>query len=128
MGKIVFDGLELCRSVQNGKRRNAAEDVRSRIKEMKQAKDDMVKVFKLVRQLSAFMGFSFITEYISLYANIFIRLGNLCDKVADYALRIVKETENALGPKSGWSQVFNDPDSVFNKRKVWEAKDKMKSR
>ena len=41
MGKIVFDGLELCRSVQNEQRRNVAEDVRSRIQEMKQAKDDM---------------------------------------------------------------------------------------
>ena len=114
MGKIVFDGLELCRSVQNGKRRNAAEDVRSRIKEMKQAKDDMVKVFNLVRQLSAFMGFSFITEYISLYANIFIRLGNLCDKVADYALRIVEETENALGPKSGWMNAISNKTSWLN--------------
>ena len=128
MGKIVFEGLELCRSVQNEQRRNAAEDVRSRIKEMKQAKDDMVKVFNLVRQLSAFMGFSFITEYISLYANIFIRLGNLCDKVADYALRIVEETENALGSKSGWSQVFNNPNSVYRKTKEMEAADKMKSR
>ena len=128
MGKIVFDGLELCRAVQNEKRRNAAEDVRSRIQEMKQAKDDMVKVFNLVKQFSAFMGISFITKYISLYANIFVELGNLCDKVASYALRIVEETENALGPKSGWPQVFNNPNSAFNKRRAWEAKEKMKSR
>ena len=128
MGKIVFDGLELCRSVQNEKRRNAAEDVRSRIQEMKQAKDDMVKVFNLVRQLSVFIGISFITEYISLYANIFVKLGNLCDKVADYAMRIVEETENALGSKSGWPQVFNNPNSVYRKTKEMETEDKKKSR
>jgi len=49
-------------------------------------------------------------------------------KVANYALRIVEETENALGQKSGWSQVFNNPNSAFNKRRAWEAEDKMKSR
>jgi hypothetical protein len=127
-GKIVFDALELCQSVQNEQRRTAAEDVRSRIAEMKLAKDDMVRVFNLVRQLSVFIGVPFITEYISVYANIFVELGNLCDKVADYAMRIVEETENALGSKSGWSQVFNNPNSAFNKNKVWAAEDKMKSR
>ena len=127
-GKIVFDALELCRSVRNEQRRTAAQDVRSRIAEMKHAKDDMVRVFNLVRQLSVFIGIPFITEYISVYANIFVELGNLCDKVANYALRIVEETENALGPNSGWSQVFNNPNSAFNKRRAWEAEDKMKSR
>jgi len=125
MGKIVFDGLELCRSVQNGKRRNAAEDVRSRIKEMKQAKDDMVKVFKLVRQLSAFMGFSFITEYISLYANIFIRLGNLCDKVANYAMRIVEETEAVLGQNGSMMNTIRNKNSLLNRN--WEMKYEMDS-
>ena len=81
---------------------------------MKLAKDDMVRVFNLVRQLSVFIGIPFITEYISVYANIFVELGNLCDKVANYALRIVEETENALGPKSGWSQVFNNKHSLRN--------------
>ena len=114
MGKIVFDGLELCQSVQNEQKRNAAEDVRSRIQEMKQAKDDMVKVFNLVKQLSVIISVPFITKYISLYANIFVELGNLCDKVASYALRIVEETENALGPKSGWPQVFRDKNSLRN--------------
>ena len=44
----------------------------------------------------------------------FVQLGNLCDKIADYSLKIVDETENALGPKSGWSQVFRDKNSLRN--------------
>ncbi len=113
-GKIVFDALELCRSVQNEQRRTAAEDVRSRIAEMRLAKDDMVRVFNLVRQLSVFIGVPFITEYISVYANIFVELGNLCDKVADYAMRIVEETENALGQKSDWMNAISNKTSWLN--------------
>jgi|GEM_PF-5286649 len=113
-GKIVFTALELCRSVQNETRRTAAQDVQTRIEEMKHAKDEMIRIFNLVRQLAVFIGVPFIREYISLYANIFVKLGNLCDKVADYAMRIVEETENALGPKSGWSQVFRDKNSLRN--------------
>ena len=113
-GKIVFDALELCRSVRNARRRTAAQDVRSRIAEMKLANHDMVRVFNLVRQLSVFIGIPFITEYISVYANIFVELGNLCDKVANYAMRIVEETEKALGPKSGWMNAISNKTSWLN--------------
>ena len=81
---------------------------------MKLAKDDMVRVFNLVRQLSVFIGVPFITEYISVYANIFVELGNLCDKVADYAMRIVEETENALGQKSDWMNAISNKTSWLN--------------
>ena len=37
--------------------------------------------------------------------------GKFCDKIADYALKIVEETENALGPKSGWSQALQNTNS-----------------
>ena len=127
-GKLVYDALELCRSVQDQKNRKAAQDVQARIEEMKHAKDEMVRVFNLTRQLAVFMAVPFVSDYISMNACIFVELGNLCDKIADYAMRIVKETENALGPKSGWVQVFNEPDSVFNKSKAWAAEEKMKSR
>ena len=54
--------------------------------------------------------------------------GKFCDKIADYSLKIVDETEKSLGPKSGWSQAFNNPNSVYRKTKDMEAEDKMKSR
>ena len=60
------------------------------------------------------MSVPFVSNYITMYAAIFSKLGNLCDKIAGYALRIVEETENALGPKSGWSQVFRDKNSLRN--------------
>ena len=46
----------------------------------------------------------------------FVQLGNLCDKIADYSLKIVDETENALGPKSGWMRSLNEPNSAINLR------------
>ena len=122
-GKIVFDALVLCRSVQNEQRRSAAQDVRSRIAEMKQAKDDMVRVFNLVRQLSVFIGVPFITEYISVYANIFVELGNLCDKVANYALRIVEETEAVLGQNGSLMNTIRNKNSLLNRN--WEMKYEM---
>ena len=127
-GKMLYGAIRLCQSVQKESSRAAAEDVRSRIREMQQAKDEMVRVFELVKQLAVFMAVPFVSSYITMYAAIFSQLGNLCDKIVGYAQRIVEETENALGQKSGWSQVFNNPNSAFNKRRVWEAEDKMKSR
>ena len=94
-GKLVYDALELCRTVQDQKKRKAAQDVQARIEEMKHAKDEMVRVFNLARQLAVFMAVPFVSDYISMNACIFVELGNLCDKIADYAMQIVKETENA---------------------------------
>jgi len=113
-GKMVYGAIRLCQSVQKESRRTAAQDVRSRIREMQQAKDEMVQVFDLVKQISVFMAVPFVSTHITMYAAIFVQLGNLCDKIADYALRIVEETENALGPESGWSQVFRDKNSLRN--------------
>ena len=113
-GKMVYDAIRLCQSVQKESKRTAAQDVRSRIREMQQAKDEMVQVFALVKQLSVLMAVPFVSNYITMYAAIFSQLGNLCDKIANYALRIAEETENALGPKSGWSQVFRDKNSLRN--------------
>ena len=86
--KMVYGAIGLCQSVQKESKRAAADDVRSRILEMQQAKDEMVQVFDLVKQLSVFMGVPFVSSYITMYAAIFSKLGNLCDKIADYALRI----------------------------------------
>ena len=74
----------------------------------------MVRVFNLVRQLSVFIGIPFITEYISVYANIFVELGNLCDKVANYALRIVEETEAVLGQNGSFNNMLQNKNSWWN--------------
>ena len=115
-GKMVYGAIRLCQSVQKESSRAAAEDVRSRIREMQQAKDEMVRVFELVKQLAVFMSIPFVSSYITMYAAIFSQLGNLCDKIAGYAQRIVEETENALGPKSGWMRSLNESNSAINLR------------
>ena len=113
-GKMVYDAIRLCQSVQKESKRTAAQDVRSRIREMQQAKDEMVRVFELVKQLAVFMAVPFVSSYITMYAAIFSQLGNLCDKIVGYAQRIVEETENALGQKSGLMRSLNEPNSLIH--------------
>ena len=110
-GKMVYQAIELCQSVRNESIRTAAQDVRSRIREMQQAKDEMVQVFDLVKQLSVFMGVPFVSSYITMYAAIFVQLGNLCDKIAGYALKITEEAEKSFG---GFQSALNDPNSIIS--------------
>ena len=109
------------------KQPTAAQDVRSRILEMQQAKDEMVQVFDLVKQLSVFMGVPFVSSYITMYAAIFSKLGDLCDKIAGYAQRIAEETEAVLGQNGSVMNAINNPNSVFSLSKSWAAKEKMQT-
>ena len=113
-GKMVYDAVKLCQSVQNESRRTAPQDVRSRIREMQQSKDEMVRIFTLVRQLSIFMGVPFVSSYITMYAAIFSKLGNLCDKIAGYALRIAEETEAVLGQNGLINNMLQNKNSWWN--------------
>ena len=110
-GKMVYQAIGLCQSVQNESRRTAAQDVRSRIREMQQAKDEMVQVFDQVKQISVFMAVPFVSSYITMYAAIFVQLGNLCDKIAGYALKIAEEAEKSFG---GFQSALNDPNSIIS--------------
>jgi len=107
---MVYGAIRLCQSVQKESRRTAAQDVRSRIREMQQAKDEMVRVFDQVKQISVFMAVPFISTHITMYAAIFVQLGNLCDKIANYALRIADETEKSF---NGFHRAFNERNSVY---------------
>ena len=125
-GKMVYGAIRLCQSVQKESSRAAAEDVRSRIREMQQAKDEMVRVFELVKQLAVFMAVPFVSSYITMYAAIFSQLGNLCDKIAGYAQGIVEETENALGQNGWMMNAIRNKNSLLNRN--WEMKYEMDSR
>ena len=108
---MVYGAIRLCQSVQNESRRTAAQDVRSRIREMQQAKDEMVRVFDQVKQISVFMAVPFISTHITMYAAIFVQLGNLCDKIADYALKIAAETEAVLGQSGLMNNMLQNKNS-----------------
>ena len=113
-GKMVYGAIRLCQSVQNESRRTAAQDVRSRIREMQQAKDEMVRVFDQVKQISVFMAVPFISTHITMYAAIFVQLGNLCDKIADYALKIAEEAEAVLGQNGSMMNAIRNKNSLLN--------------
>ena len=125
--KMVYDAIRLCQSVRKESKRTAAQDVRSRIREMQQAKDEMVQVFALVKQLSVLMAVPFVSTHITMYAAIFSQLGNLCDKIAGYALRIAEEAEAVLGQNGSVMNAINNPNSVFSLSKSWAAKEKMQT-
>ena len=120
-GKMVYQAIRLCQSVQKESKLTAAQDVRSRIREMQQAKDEMVQVFELVKQLSVFMAVPFVSNYITMHAAIFVKLGNLCDKIAGYALKIAEETEAVLGQNGLMMNSLNNPHSVLSLSKSWAA-------
>lgn len=113
-GNMIYGAIRLCQSVQNESRRTAAQDVRSRIREMQQAKDEMVQVFDQVKQISVFMAVPFVSTHITMYAAIFVKLGNLCDKIADYALRIAEETEAVLGQNGSINNMLQNKNSWWN--------------
>ena len=124
--KMVYEAIRLCQSVQKESKRTSAQDVRSRIREIQQAKDEMVQVFELVKQLSVFMGVPFVSSYITMYAAIFAQLGNLCEKIAGYALRIAKETEAVLGQNGSMMNAIRNKNSLLNGN--WKMKYEMNSR
>ena len=124
--KMVYEAIRLCQAVKNGSRRAAAQDVRSRIREMQQSKDEMIRVFDLVKQLSVFMAVPFVSSYLTMYAAIFSKLGNLCDKIAGYALRIAEETEAVLGQNGSMMNTIRNKNSLLNRS--WEMKYEMDSR
>ena len=107
---MVYQAIRLCQSVRKESKRTAAQDVRSRIREMQQAKDEMVRVFDQVKQISVFMAVPFISTHITMYAAIFVQLGNLCDKIAGYALKIAAETEKSF---NGFHRALNEHNSVY---------------
>ena len=123
-GKMVYQAIRLCQSVQKESRRTAAQDVRSRIREMQQAKDEMVQVFELVKQLSVFMGVPFVSSYITMYAAIFSKLGDLCDKIAGYALKIAAETEAVLGQNGLINNMMQNKNSWWNQTREISAQSK----
>ena len=71
----------------------------------------MVRVFNMVNSIARGMHVPGISDFISVYTQIFNELGKFCDKIADYSLKIVDETEKSLGPKSGWSQALQNTNS-----------------
>ena len=109
-GKIVYEAVKLCQSVQKESKRTAAQDIRERILEMQHSKDEMVRIFILVKHLSVLMGVPFVSNYITMYAAIFAKLGNLCDKIAGYALKIAEEAEKSFG---GFLGALNEPNSAY---------------
>ena len=123
-GKMVYDAIRLCQSVRKESKRTAAQDVRSRILEMQQAKDEMVQVFDLVKQLSVFMGVPFVSSYITMHAAIFVQLGNLCDKIAGYALKIAEETEAVLGQNGLINNMLQNKNSWWNQTSEISAQSK----
>ena len=102
--------MKLCQSVQKESKRTAAQDIRERILEMQHSKDEMVRIFILVKHLSVLMGVPFVSNYITMYAAIFAKLGNLCDKIAGYALKIAEEAEKSFG---GFLGALNEPNSAY---------------
>ena len=125
-GKIVYEAVKLCQSVQKESKRTAAQDIRERILEMQHSKDEMVRIFILVKHLSVLMGVPFVSNYITMYAAIFAKLGNLCDKIAGYALRIAEETEAVLGQNGSMMNTIRNKNSLLNRN--WEMKYEMDSR
>lgn len=83
---------------------------------MLEAKANMQKMMNLMNTAIQRFKLPFVTQIVSMYTSIFNELCKFCDKVADYAKLLEREAEKALGPKSGWDQVFNNDNSLWNKR------------
>ena len=113
--RIIFQALDLCKRVQGeSQKKSVVTDARRQIEEIREGKNDMTRVFNMVNAIARGMHVPGISDFISVYTQIFNELGKFCDKIADYSLKIVDETEKSLGPKSGWSQVFRDKNSLRN--------------
>ena len=118
-GKIrsFFQAMDLCKRVQaESQKKSAVTDARRQIEEMRKGKNDMTRVFNGVDAIARGMHVRGISDFISVYTQIFNELGKFCDKIADYSLKIVDETEKSLGAKSGLMKSLNEPNSAINLR------------
>ena len=97
-------------------RREEYQNAISQINDMLEAKANMQKMMNLMNTAIQRFKLPFVTQIVSMYTSIFNELCKFCDKVADYAKMLEREAEKALGPKSGWDQVFNNDNSLWNKR------------
>ena len=79
---------------------------------MLEAKANMQKMMNLMNTAIQRFKLPFVTQIVSMYTSIFNELCKFCDKVADYAKLLEREAEKALGPKSGWDQVFNNAPDI----------------
>ena len=115
--RIIFEAVNLCRRVQAERQKKAAvSDAREQIEEMRREKNNMNMVFSLINGIAHGMHVPGISDFISIYTQIFKELGRFCDKIADYSLKIVEETEKTLGEKGGFMNAIRNRNSVFNLR------------
>ena len=97
-------------------RREEYQNAISQINDMQEAKANMQKMMNLMNTAIQRFKLPFVTQIVSMYTSIFNELCKFCDKVADYAKKLEREAEKALGTKSGWDQVLNNDNSLWNKR------------
>ena len=83
---------------------------------MLEAKANMQKMMNLMNTAVQRFKLPFVTQMVSMYTSIFNELCRFCDKVADYAKKLEREAEKALGSQSGWDQALNHPDAYMNLR------------
>ena len=111
----IFQALDLCKRVRGeSQKKSAVTDARRQIEEMREGKNDMTRVFNMVNAIARGIRVRGISDFISVYTQIFDELGKFCDKIADYSLKIVDETEKSLGPKSGLMRSLNEPNSLIH--------------
>lgn len=96
-GQTLYSVLQLCQSAGTQNKRAEAQTIRERIEDMRQSKNEMVRVFNTAKQLAVIIAVPFISDYLSMNVSIFTELSALCDKVADYSLKIAEEAEKTLG-------------------------------
>ena len=75
----------------------------------------MNMVFSLINGIAHGMHVPGVSDFISIYTQIFRELGSFCDKIADYSLKIVEETEKTLGGNSNFIRMQN------NANRWWSA-------
>jgi len=113
--RIIFQALDLCKKVQaESQKKSAVTDARRQIEEMREGKNNMTRVFNAVDAIARGMHVRGISDFISVYTQIFDELGKFCDRIADYSLKIVDETEKSLGAKSGLMKSLNKPNSLIH--------------
>ena len=118
--RIIFEAVNLCRNVQDEHRKKTAvSDARQQIEEMRREKNNMNMVFSLINGIAHGMHVPRVSDFISIYTQIFRELGRFCDKVADYSLKIVEETEKTLGEKGGWMNAMNEQNSYLSLRRKY---------
>ena len=74
----------------------------------------MNMIFNLINGIAHGLHVPGISDFISIYTQIFRELDRLCDKIADYSLKIVEETEKTLGENSGFIRMQNNANSWWS--------------